>query len=160
MKIGFFTMPIHPLDKDYKKTLSEDRQAFLLADKLGYSEAYCGEHVTDVAENITSSTLFIASLVAETKQIRLGTGTVNMPNSHPAAIAGQIAMLDHMLDGRFNFGISPGGLASDAEVFGNLDKDRNAMFVECIDMVLDIWKKESPYNLKENIGQYQLNAQR
>ena len=35
------------------------------------------------------------------------------------------------------FGISPGGLASDAEVFGNLDKDRNAMFVECIDMVLD-----------------------
>ena len=148
MKIGFFTMPIHPLDKDYKKTLSEDRQAFLLADKLGYSEAYCGEHVTDVAENITSSTLFIASLVAETKQIRLGTGTVNMPNSHPAAIAGQIAMLDHMLDGRFNFGISPGGLASDAEVFGNLDKDRNAMFVECIDMVLDIWKKESPYKLK------------
>ena len=148
MKIGFFTMPIHPLDKDYKKTLSEDRQAFLLADKLGFSEAYCGEHVTDVAENITSSTLFIASLVAETKQIRLGTGTVNMPNSHPAAIAGQIAMLDHMLDGRFNFGISPGGLASDAEVFGNLDKDRNAMFVECIDMVLDIWKKESPYKLK------------
>lgn len=107
MKIGFFTMPIHPLDKDYKKTLSEDQQAFLLADKLGYSEAYCGEHVTDVAENITSSTLFIVSLVAETKQIRLGTGTVNMPNSHPAAIAGQIAMLDHMLDGRFNFGISP-----------------------------------------------------
>ena len=85
---------------------------------------------------ITSSALFIASLAAETKKIRLGTGTVNMPNSHPAAIAGQIAMLDHMLDGRFNFCISPGGLASDAEVFGNLDKNRNEMFVECIDCLL------------------------
>ncbi|MDA0763930.1 MAG: LLM class flavin-dependent oxidoreductase [Proteobacteria bacterium] len=148
MDIGFFTMPIHPIDKDYKKTLKEDREAFLLADKLGFSEAYCGEHVTDSAENITSSILFIASLAAETKNIRLGTGTVNMPNSHPAAIAGQIAMLDHMLDGRFNFGISPGGLASDAEVFGNLEKDRNEMFVECIDIVLEIWKRDAPYNIK------------
>jgi alkanesulfonate monooxygenase SsuD/methylene tetrahydromethanopterin reductase-like flavin-dependent oxidoreductase (luciferase family) len=33
--------------------------------------------------------------------MRLGTGTINLPNSHPAAVAGQIAMLDHMLDGRF-----------------------------------------------------------
>ena len=148
MELGFFTMPIHPLDKDYRKTLDEDRQAFLLADELGFSEAYCGEHVTDAAENITSSTVFIASLAAATKNIRLGTGTVNMPNSHPAAIASQIAMLDHMLDGRLNFGISPGGLASDAEVFGNLEKNRNEMFVECIDMVLEIWKRDAPYNIK------------
>jgi alkanesulfonate monooxygenase SsuD/methylene tetrahydromethanopterin reductase-like flavin-dependent oxidoreductase (luciferase family) len=73
---------------------------------------------------------------------------VNLPNSHPARIAAEVAMLDHMLEGRFNFGISPGGLMSDAEVFGNLDKDRNEMFVECIDMVLDIWDGEAPYNLK------------
>ena len=57
-------------------------------------------------------------------------------------------MLDHMLEGRFIFGISPGGLMSDAEVFGNLDRDRNAMFLECINMVLDIWAGEAPYNLK------------
>jgi alkanesulfonate monooxygenase SsuD/methylene tetrahydromethanopterin reductase-like flavin-dependent oxidoreductase (luciferase family) len=141
-------MPIYTIDKDYKKTLSEDREAFLLADRLGFSEAYCGEHVTDSAENITSSALFIASLAAETKNIRLGTGTVNMPNSYPAAIAGQVAILDHMLDERFNFGISPGGLDSDAEVFGNLDKNRNEMFVESIDMVLEIWKRDPPYNIK------------
>jgi hypothetical protein len=35
-----------------------------------------------------------------------------------------------MLDGRFILGISPGGLLSDAEAYGNLDADRNAMFVE------------------------------
>ena len=59
----------------------------------------------------------------------------------------QIAMLDHMLDGRFNFGISPGGLLSDAEVFGNLDADRNAMFLEAINQVLAIWAGEPPYDL-------------
>ena len=148
MEIGFFTMPIHPVDKDWRVSLKEDREAFLLADELGFSEAYVGEHVTDAAENITSCAMFVASLAAATKQIRLGTGTVNLPNSHPAHVAGQVAMLDHMLDGRFNFGISPGGLASDAEVFGTLDSNRNEMFLEGIDTVLKIWESEAPYNIE------------
>lgn len=148
MNLGFFTMPIHPLDKDWRQSLREDRDAFALADELGFVEAYVGEHVTDQAENITSSIVFIASLIDRVKRMRLGTGTVNLPNTHPAHVASQIAMLDHMLDGRFNFGISPGGLLSDAEVFGNLDNDRNAMFLEAMDMVLAIWREKAPYNLK------------
>ena len=91
---------------------------------------------------------FLASLISETKRIKLGTGTINVPNSHPAAIAAQVAMLDNMLEGRFMMGISPGGLMSDAEVFGNLGNDRNAMFVEGINMVLKIWESEPPYNLE------------
>src|SRR3954454_6626445 len=148
MKLGFFTMPIHPLDKDWRKSLHEDREAFILADKLGFTEGYVGEHATDKAENITSCAVFIASLIDATKKIKLGTGTINMPNSHPAATAAQIAMLDHMLDGRFIFGISPGGLLSDAEAFGNLDADRNAMFLEAINAVLAIWAGEPPYDIK------------
>jgi len=148
MKLGFFTMPIHPVTKDWRQSLREDREAFLLADELGFTEAYVGEHVTDRAENITSCIAFIAWIAAATKQIRLGTGTVNMPNAHPAAIAASIAMIDHMLDGRFIFGISPGGLLSDAELFGNLDADRNDMFVEAINQVLAIWNGEPPYDIK------------
>src|SRR5215475_11892647 len=148
MKLGFFTMPIHPTDKDWRLSLAEDREAFLLADELGFSEAYVGEHSTDRAENITSCVAFLAWIAAGTKRIKLGTGTVNMPNSHPGAVAATIAMLDHMLDGRFIFGISPGGLLSDAELFGNLDADRNEMFLEAINQVLEIWAREPPYNLK------------
>ena len=148
MKLGFFTMPIHPVEKDWRLSLKEDREAFLLADELGFTEAYVGEHVTDRAENITSCIAFIAWLAAATRQIKLGTGTVNMPNAHPAAVAASIAMLDHMLDGRLIFGISPGGLLSDAEAFGNLEADRNAMFLEAINQVLQIWASEPPYNLQ------------
>jgi alkanesulfonate monooxygenase SsuD/methylene tetrahydromethanopterin reductase-like flavin-dependent oxidoreductase (luciferase family) len=148
MNLGFFTMPIHPLDKDWRQSLKEDREAFLLADKLGFTEAYVGEHVTDKAENITSCIAFIAWVAAATKQIRLGTGTLNMPNAHPAAIAASMAMLDHMLDGRLIFGISPGGLLSDAELFGNLDGNRNEMFLESINQVLEIWAREPPYNVQ------------
>ena len=148
MKLGFFTMPIHPLEKEWRQSLREDREAFILADELGFTEGYVGEQITDRAGNITSCAMFIASLVDATKSIKLGTGTVNLPNAHPAAVAAQIAMLDHMLDGRFLFGISPGGLLSDAEIFGNLDADRNAMSLEAINQVLAIWSGDPPYNLK------------
>jgi alkanesulfonate monooxygenase SsuD/methylene tetrahydromethanopterin reductase-like flavin-dependent oxidoreductase (luciferase family) len=148
MQLGFFTMPIHPIDKDWRQCLREDREAFILADELGFTEGYVGEHVTDRAENITSSVMFIASLIDATKQIKLGTGTVNLPNTHPAHVAANIAMLDHMLDGRFIFGISPGGLLSDAEIFGNLGANRNEMFVEAINHVLALWSGSPPYDLK------------
>jgi alkanesulfonate monooxygenase SsuD/methylene tetrahydromethanopterin reductase-like flavin-dependent oxidoreductase (luciferase family) len=148
MQLGFFTMPIHPLGKNWGQSLREDREAFILADELGFTEAYCGEHATDQAENITSCAMFLATLVDATKQIKLGTGTVNMPNNHPAAVAAQLAMLDHLLDGRFIFGISPGGLISDAEVFGNLDCDRNEMFLEAINHIIKIWSSEPPYNIQ------------
>lgn len=151
MKLGTFMMPLHPQGRVATETLMEDREAILLADRLGYCEAFVGEHVTDLAENVTSSLMFLASLAHETKQIVLGTGTINLPNSHPAAVAAQVAMLDHILKGRFIMGISPGGLMSDAEVFGNLHKDRNKMFVEAINMVLAIWEGEGPLDLE---GEY------
>jgi len=147
MKLAMFMMPLHPPSRQPWETLAEDRAAILLADRLGFAEAYVGEHVTDLAENITSCAMFLASLAHETKNIVLGTGTINMPNTHPATIAAQVAMLDHMLKGRLIMGISPGGLMSDAEVFGNYQKDRNAIFLESINMVLDIWQGEAPYNL-------------
>jgi alkanesulfonate monooxygenase SsuD/methylene tetrahydromethanopterin reductase-like flavin-dependent oxidoreductase (luciferase family) len=148
MKLGFFTMPMHPLDKDWRQCLKEDREAFLLADELGFTEAYVGEHTTDKAENITSCIAFLAWIASATKRIKLGTGTINMPNTHPAALAASLAMLDHMLDGRLIFGISPGGLLSDAEAFGNLDANRNEMFLEAINQVLEIWGGQAPYNIK------------
>jgi len=150
MKLSTFMMPIHPPGRNVTETFKEDREAVILADQLGYSEAYVGEHVTDAAETVTNSMIFLASLIHSTKQIKLGTGTINLPNAHPAAIAAQAAMLDHMLEGRFIMGISPGGLMSDAEVFGNLKNDRNDIFVESINNILKIWNTELQKDTKEN----------
>ena len=148
MNLGMFMMPLHPPGRIPHETLREDQEAIILADQLGFSEAYVGEHVTDLAENVTSCLMFLASVARLTTNIKLGTGTINVPNSHPAAIAAQVAMLDHMLEGRFIMGISPGGLMSDAEVFGNFERDRLEIFIEGINMVLDIWEGEPPYDLK------------
>ena len=148
MKLGTFMMPLHPPGRNAWETLREDREALILADRLGYTEAFVGEHTTDLAENVTSCLMFLCSVAFETRQMKLGSGTLNMPNTHPAAVAANVAMIDHLLQGRFIMGISPGGLMSDAEVFGNFGKDRLEMFVEAIDMVLAIWNGAPPYDLK------------
>ena len=96
MQLGFFTMPMHPPGRNVTETLKEDRAAILLADRLGYREAFIGEHTTDRCETIASCLAFIASLASETTQIKLGSGTVNLPNNHPAQVAATVAMVDHL----------------------------------------------------------------
>jgi alkanesulfonate monooxygenase SsuD/methylene tetrahydromethanopterin reductase-like flavin-dependent oxidoreductase (luciferase family) len=145
MQLGYFTMPLHPPSRPYVETLKEDREAILLADRLGYSEAYVGEHLTDTSETITDCVVFLASLAHDTKNIRLGTGTINVPNGHPASIAAKIAMLDNILEGRLNFGISPGGLPSDWEMFGTLKADRREMLDESMEHILALWAQDGPY---------------
>ena len=107
MRLGYFTMPVHPLERPWAETLQEDREAIILADKLGFYDAFMGEHLTDKAENITSSMMFNASLISDTKQIKLATGTTNLSQIHPVVIAQQAAMFDHLSQGRFIFGVSP-----------------------------------------------------
>ena len=148
MELGFFTMPLHPPGRNYLETLKEDREAVIMADRLGYNEAYVGEHTTDLAETIPSCLMFLSTLVHATSRVKLCTGTLNLPNGHPAAFAANVAMLDNLLEGRLIVGISPGGLPSDMEAFENLGRDRKAMFLECINHMIALWTGEAPYNLK------------
>ena len=149
MRLGYFTMPLHPLHRDPAVTLQEDREAVILADKLGFHDAFVGEHLTDPEENVTNSFIFLATLIGETKAIRLGTGTSNLSHSHPTLIAAHAAMFDHLAKGRFIFGISPGTLASDAEALGMslAMEERNKLFSEAIDVILAIWARDAPYDI-------------
>ncbi|MGB7541088.1 MAG: LLM class flavin-dependent oxidoreductase [Burkholderiales bacterium] len=148
MRLGYFTMPLHPLHRDPLRTLQEDREAIILADRLGFHDAFVGEHLTDRCENVTNSFIFLATLIGETKTIKLATGTSNLSQSHPVVIAAQAAMFDHLAKGRFIFGISPGALSSDAESLGMLEEDRNRIFAETIDVILAIWERDPPYRIE------------
>jgi alkanesulfonate monooxygenase SsuD/methylene tetrahydromethanopterin reductase-like flavin-dependent oxidoreductase (luciferase family) len=145
MRLGIFMMPLHPLNRDPAQTLQEDREAIILADRLGYYDAFVGEHLTDKAENVTNSFIFLATLIEATKTIKLATGTSNLSQSHPTLIAAHAAMFDHLAKGRFIFGVSPGALLSDAEALGMMQEDRNKIFAEAIDVILQIWEREPPY---------------
>src|SRR6185436_15901629 len=79
VKLGMFTMPFHHPDRDYASILAEDQEAVILADQLGFTEAYIGEHFSSWSERITSPLIFLASVIDRTKRIRLGTGVLSLP---------------------------------------------------------------------------------
>jgi alkanesulfonate monooxygenase SsuD/methylene tetrahydromethanopterin reductase-like flavin-dependent oxidoreductase (luciferase family) len=147
MRLGYFTMPLHPAHRAPSQTLQEDREAVILADKLGFYDAFVGEHLTEKSENVTNSFIFLATLVHATERIKLATGTSNLSHSHPALIASHAAMFDHLSRGRFIFGVSPGALRSDAEALGLLDEDRNKLFADAVDVILAIWERNPPYDI-------------
>jgi alkanesulfonate monooxygenase SsuD/methylene tetrahydromethanopterin reductase-like flavin-dependent oxidoreductase (luciferase family) len=148
MKLGMFTMPLHPPKRSLADTLEEDRQAVILADQLGFSETWCGEHLSSIAEPIASPLAFFSSLVHQTKQIKFGTGVLNLPQVHPAMIAAQIAQFDHLSKGRYLLGVGPGGLGSDFELLKLSDRDiRNEMMLESIDTMQKIWSQDAPYSI-------------
>jgi alkanesulfonate monooxygenase SsuD/methylene tetrahydromethanopterin reductase-like flavin-dependent oxidoreductase (luciferase family) len=147
VRLGYFAMPMHPQGRGWGETLREDREAVVLADRLGFHDAFIGEHLTDRHENITNSMLFLATLIPETTQIRLATGTTNLSHMHPVLVAVHGAMFDHLSGGRFILGVSPGALPSDAEVLGILGEDRNQMFAEAIDIITRMWELDPPYDI-------------
>lgn len=160
MRLGYFTMPLHPLDKPWHISLQEDRQAIILADELGFYDAFVGEHLADKMENVTNSMMFLASLMPVTKNIKLATGTSNISQMHPVLIASHAAMMDNMLQGRFIFGISPGALMTDAEALGNLDKDRFKMFEDAINVILEIWTRDAPYDIELPGNQFPVSTRK
>ena len=92
--------------------------------------------------------MFLASLLPRTKQIKLATGVICLPNRHPAVVAGEVALFDHLSEGQFIFGVGPGGLASDMELFANLDGDiRNARMAKSISTIMKIWSQDPPYDI-------------
>jgi alkanesulfonate monooxygenase SsuD/methylene tetrahydromethanopterin reductase-like flavin-dependent oxidoreductase (luciferase family) len=159
MRLGYFTMPMHPQGRNPTETLQEDRQAIILADKLGFYDAFVGEHLTELTENIPSSLLFLATLISDTKNIKLATGTSNLSQWHPVMIASHAAMFDHLAQGRFIMGISAGALRCDAEALGNLNENRQKMFEDCLEVMLKIWELDSPYNIDIPGNRYKVTTE-
>ena len=146
MELGFFTMPLHPPGSDLTQTLQDDLDQIVTLDRLGYKEAWIGEHFTAQWENIPAPDQFIAMALALTSDIVLGTGVTCMPNHNPFMIAHRIAQLDHLARGRFRWGVGSGGFPGDFEVFGFDPKsgEQRQMTRDALNLVLQLWDDPKP----------------
>jgi alkanesulfonate monooxygenase SsuD/methylene tetrahydromethanopterin reductase-like flavin-dependent oxidoreductase (luciferase family) len=108
MDFGLFMMPLHPPDRAFADAYDRDIAQIVLADRLGFREAWVGEHLTERWENAPAPDLLIAQALALTKNVKLGTGVTLLALHDPMYLAHRIAMLDHMGRGRFHSGGSVG----------------------------------------------------
>jgi alkanesulfonate monooxygenase SsuD/methylene tetrahydromethanopterin reductase-like flavin-dependent oxidoreductase (luciferase family) len=149
MRLGFFMMPVHPPARSFTETLAEDTEKSLLADRLGFTELWLGEHFSATSEPIPSPMMFMAGLLPRTKNLRFGTGVICIPNHDPVVVAAEVAQFDHMSRGRLMLGVGPGGLLSDFELFGQTDHAiRNRKVVEAVRIMRQIWSQDPPYDIK------------
>ena len=149
MQLGVFAMPLHRPEKPYAQALAEDREMTILADKLGFSEVWIGEHFTSKVEQIPSAMMFFASLINEAPNIRFGTGVVNLPHHHPGVVAAEAAMFDQLSGGRLMLGVGPGGLISDAEFFDETDMvARNRIALEYTEAIQKLWATDEPFDFE------------
>ena len=87
MDLGMFMMPIHPPEKSRTECFEEDIEMIVLADQLGFKEAWIGQHHSVMWEPIPSNDVFISNLLPRTKNIRLGTGVSILTQHHPVNVA-------------------------------------------------------------------------
>jgi limonene 1,2-monooxygenase len=135
LRNGIFLAPFHPVDEDPTLCIQRDLELVEHLDRLGYEEAWVGEHHSAGYEIIPSPELFIAAAAERTKRIKLGTGVVSLPYHNPLTTANRIIQLDHQTMGRVMFGVGPGLLPSDAFQMGidpSVQRDRMVQSIEVI----------------------------
>ncbi|MEI7619718.1 MAG: LLM class flavin-dependent oxidoreductase, partial [Actinomycetota bacterium] len=127
MEFGLFNQMYHPIHRRAERTeydvLREELALIEVADRVGFKYAWASEHhFLDEYSHLSASEAFMAFALARTKNIHIGSGIINItPNvSPPSRVAEKVAMLDHLGQGRFEWGTGRG--SSSTEVLGfNID---------------------------------------
>jgi len=102
-------------------------------------------HFLEEYSHISASEIFLPYVAARTKRLHVGSAIWNLtpPVNHPARTAERVAMLDHLSEGRFEFGTGRGSSSTEFKGFGIPDGDTTrSMYDEALGEILKMWKTE------------------
>ena len=141
MKLGLQYEMQRPSLDDHL-VLKETMEQCILADKVGFDYLWFVEHhfLTGFSASPCSDIVF-AALSQRTERIRLGLGVVILPYHHPVRVAERVAMLDHLSEGRVDFGT---GRSAPYELLGmGIDpRESRDRWDESLNMVPKIWESD------------------
>jgi limonene 1,2-monooxygenase len=144
LRFGAFFAPFHPVGQSPTLALEYDLDRVVALDRLGYDEAWFGEHHSGGYEIIGCPEIFIAMAAERTRHIMLGTGVVSLPYHHPWLVADRMVLLDHLTRGRVIFGAGPGALPTDAHIMGIDPVQQRPMMEEALDAILALLRSDEP----------------
>ena len=151
MEFGYFTLSDNHYAGNSRSAndfIKEIRAQAVLADQLGYNSAWIGEHHFDTLGVNSRPDLVLASIISETKNIRLAPAVSVLPLHHPVHVAETWATLDLLSGGRVDFACGRGYDRKEYIPFG-ADFMRSAeMFEDAIDVILKAWNTGGPWSHK------------
>jgi alkanesulfonate monooxygenase SsuD/methylene tetrahydromethanopterin reductase-like flavin-dependent oxidoreductase (luciferase family) len=122
------------------------REAFETAERaeaLGVDCVWLGEiHFNPVRSVISASLQVASSIATRTRRLRVGTAVSVLPLNHPLRIAEEVATLDHISEGRFEFGIGRSGVVRSYDTYGIPYGESQARFREALEIIRLAWKGE------------------
>ncbi len=142
--------PFHPPHHNPTLALENDLELLQHMDKLGFDEAWIGEHHSAGSEIIASPEIFIMAAAERTKNIKLGTGVVSLPYHNPLWVAERMVLLDHLTRGRVMFGMGPGALPTDAAMLGLEPTQMRPLLEEYIEIVMQLLTSDEPVNYESD----------
>jgi limonene 1,2-monooxygenase len=153
MEFGLFSNGFRP-HSTASESYNEDISEIVLADQLGFRDAYISEHHGELpyigkVDTIPIPEMMMCKAAALTKQIRMGSAIKLIHLHHPVDVAIQAAVTDHLMGpGRYIFGFGS-GFASPlfSEERGLSFEDRHERLAESLDAILKCWSNNEPFDL-------------
>ncbi|MEC9280568.1 MAG: LLM class flavin-dependent oxidoreductase [Chloroflexota bacterium] len=120
------------------------------AEEMGLDGVWLAELHFNPARSVLSSPIVVATSIAtRTKRLRIGMAVYVLPLSNPLRIAEEVATVDHISEGRFEFGIGRSGFARSYDVFSIPYIESQERFAESLKIILQAWEgKEFSYHGK------------
>jgi alkanesulfonate monooxygenase SsuD/methylene tetrahydromethanopterin reductase-like flavin-dependent oxidoreductase (luciferase family) len=122
------------------------RDVFEVADHAeawGVDCVWLGEiHFTPTRSVISASLQVASAIASRTKRLHVGTAVQVLPLNHPLRIAEEVATVDHISQGRFEFGIGRSGVVRTYDVYGVAYAESQARFREALEIIRLGWKGE------------------
>ena len=150
MRFGIFMAPFHPAGENPTLLLDSDLELVDHLDRLGYDEAWIGEHHSAGSEIIASPEIFIAAAAERTRHIKLGSGVISASYHNPLWVAERAVQLDHMTKGRFMLGLGPGALPSDAAMIGLDMPQTRELLEDAVDVITRLMTSEDPVTFEND----------
>src|SRR5689334_16191794 len=156
MEFGLFIqahLPSHelaadPVGAEHSRLMREVELAEA-CDRAGFKYIWSVEHhFLEEYSHLSASEIVLPFIAARTKRIHVGSAIWNLtpPVNHPARVAERVAMLDHLSEGRFEFGTGRGSSSTEFKGFGIPDGDTTReMFDESLGEILRMWR-DVPYS--------------
>ena len=150
LRFGIFMAPFHPAGQNPTLALERDLALIQHLDRLGWDEAWVGEHHSAGTEIIASPEIFIAAAAERTRHIKLGTGVISVSYHNPLWVAERAVLLDHLTRGRFMLGLGPGSLPTDAAMIGLDQSQTRDLLAEGVDIIMRLLRSDEPVTFKND----------
>ncbi len=143
MNIGLFLEFPRRENSTYQEAFQEGFALVDEAESLGIQSVWLAEYHFNAGRVLSAPITIASALAARTQNIRIGLAVHILPLGNPVRIAEEIATLDHISQGRIEFGVGRGTFPNVHEGYGVPFVESRGRFEESLEIITRAWTTES-----------------